>query len=306
MNFFLLALLFNAPAPPDDASLLAEPTLGAHPQSARSIGMGGALRAVADGIDALQINAAGMSMNRRYVVDGNYAWSQAANAHKAGTGVIDSATTVVGAGLAYNFERRFNSGELDVHRMNFGLSYSFKGIFGIGATFKYLNATRNKYDQLFDPNTQAPRLTIFPYPAQRVLAFTGDLSAILRPIQYFSIAVIGYNLVPNPTWRELTPIALGTGIALHIAGLEADVDAVIDFTTLKRAEVRMHFGAEYAIANVVPLRAGFIWDRIANDMYWSGGIGFRHPSFGIDFGYRQSVQRAVNRTISLGIQYYMN
>jgi opacity protein-like surface antigen len=303
MNLLFLALFVSAT--PDDASLLVDPTLGAHPQTARSIGMGGAQRGIADNTDALYLNPAGMGMNKRYVIEGNYSWSQQPNAHRPSAAIIDSATTVVAAGVGYNFERRVNSGEMDVHRVNFGLSYTVGGIFGIGATFKYLNAVRTQYGRIFDETTRAPRTSISPYPAEKVTAFTGDLALMLTPIQYFSVAVIGYNLLPNPTWAELTPLALGVAAALHIAGLEVDVDAVFDFTTLRRADARLHFGAEYTIAQIIPIRAGFIYDRIGQDLFWSAGAGFRHPSFGIDFGYRQAIARPDNRTLSIGLLYYM-
>jgi len=303
MLFLPLVFLIAAP---DQASLLAEPSLGDHPQSARSIGMGGAMRGIADGVDALYVNPAGMSMKKRYVIDGGYSWTQDANAHRPGAAIMDSATTSVAAGASYNFERRFNSGQLDVHRINFALAYNIGGFLGIGATFKYLDATRVAYDKIFDPNTAAPRANITPYPAQRILSFSGDVSAMLTPIQYFSIAISGHNLIPNPVWAELTPLGMGMAAAVHVAGLEVDFDAVIDFTTLKKAAVRYHFGAEYAIAGMVPLRAGFIHDDVGFDNFWSFGAGFRHPSFGIDFGYRQSIARPENRTIAFGVQYYMN
>ncbi len=299
----LLAIAFGAP--PDDASMLVEPTVGGHPLSARGIAMGGAERAIADGVDAVYLNPAGMGMNRRYTVDAGYSWTQSANSHRPNVAIVDSATTVLSAGVGYSFDARLNSGDFHIHRVNSAVAYTFGSIFGIGATFKYLDATRTKYDEIYDPATNAPRTSIFPYPAQRVRAFTGDLAAMLTPIQYLSIAVIGYNLIPNPVWAELTPIALGMGAALHIAGLHVDVDAVIDFTTRRRAEARMHFGAEYSIVGMIPLRAGFIYDRISSDMFWSLGAGFRHPSFGIDVGYRQAVGRPENRTLSIGVQYYM-
>ena len=309
-----LVLLFISAASPRE-SLLADPNVGAHPQTARSIGMGGAMRGIADGTDGLYVNPAGLVAKRHYIIDAHYSWTHEANAHRPAASIIDSVTTVVGAGLSYNYEHRFNSADLDVHRLYFGLAYNIGGIFAVGIAMKYQVAGRNvlRYDSLFTPvdpeNVDAPRKPLdnaLSVPALGFTGFTGDLGVLFTPIQYFSLAVVGYNLIPNPLIPEFVPIALGFAAAGHVAGLEVGVDALIDFSTRAKPSSRWHFGAEYTIANMIPVRAGFLVDKVGNDLFWSLGIGFRHPSFGIDLGYRQAVERPDNRTLALSVQYYMN
>lgn len=310
----LLSAFSLAVAPPPQ-SVLAEPNVGAHPQTARSIGMGGAQRAIADATDGIFVNPAGIVAKKHYIIDASYSWTQEANAHRPGAAIIDSVTTVVGAAFAYNYEHRFNSGSLGVHRLNFGLGYNIGGILAIGLTLKYTIAERNKdaYELLFTPedenNPGAPRQPLdpnFSIPALNFTGVTGDIGVLFTPIQYISVAVVGYNLIPNPMWPEFAPIAMGFGAAGHIEHLEIDFDAVLDFSTRKKVSSRFHVGAEYTIVGMVPIRAGFLVDKVGNDMFWSLGAGFRHPSFGIDFGYRQAVERPNNRTLSLTFQYYMN
>jgi hypothetical protein len=173
--------------------------------------------------------------------------------------------------------------------------------------------SKTAYDTLFEPEDQEnpvqPRRPLDPtysLPALNFSGFTGDVGLLFTPIQYISLALVGYNLIPNPLWAELAPIGLGVGAAGHIAGLEVGVDGVIDFSTRAKPSSRWHIGAEYAIVGMVPIRAGFLVDKVGNDMFWSLGAGFKHPSFGIDFGYRQAIERPNNRTIALSVQYFMN
>lgn len=310
----LLAALTLTVAPPPQ-SVLAEPSVGAHPFSARGLAMGGAQRGIADQTDGLFVNPAGLVAKRHYIIDAGYSWTQEANAHRPGAAIIDSVTTVVGAAFSYNFEHRGVSARLGVHRINFGLAYNIGGIFAVGVSVKYQIAERDKtvYDSLFEPedpdDRTKPRKPIdpnFSIPALNFTGFTGDVGVLFTPIEYISIAVTGHNLIPNPLWAEFAPIALGVGAAGHISGLEVDVDTVIDFSTRAKPTPRVHIGAEYTIVNMVPVRAGFIVDKVGNDLFWSLGAGFRHPSFGIDFGYRQAVERPNNRTLALTVQYYMN
>jgi hypothetical protein len=310
----LLTALTLATAPPPQ-SVLAEPSVGGHPFSARGLAMGGAQRGIADQTDGIFVNPAGLAAKKHYIIAADYSWTQEANDHRPGASIIDSVTTVVAAAFSYSYEARINSANLGVHRLYFGLAYNIGGLFSVGVSMKYQVAERQKatYDSIFDPedpnDPNKPRKPLdpnFSIPALNFSGVTGDLGCLFTPIEYISLAVVGHNLIPNPLWNEFAPIALGIGVAGHVYGLELDVDTVIDFTTRAKATPRVHVGAEYTIASMVPIRAGFIVDKVGQDMFWSVGAGFRHPSFGIDFGYRQAVERPNNRTLAIAVQYYMN
>ncbi len=277
--------------------------------------MGGAARAIADGPDGLFVNPAGLASKKHYILSANYNWTQEANAHRPGAVIIDSVTTQVAAGIGYNFEHRFNSGDLSIHRLQLGLAYNIGGIFMIGISGKYTIASRlpTSIDKIYEPidpeNPNAPRRALdnaFAVPALNFQGFTGDAGVLFTPIQYFSLAFVGYNLIPNPAIAEFAPIAIGMGAAGHVVGLELDVDAVIDFSTRFKPSARVHFGAEYAIVGMVPVRAGFLIDGVGGDKFWSLGAGFRHTSFGLDLAYRNAIDRSNNRTLAISFEYYMN
>jgi hypothetical protein len=256
--------------------------------------MGGAQRAIADGIDAISLNPAGMAQSKRYLITLDYAWSQDANAHRPQLGVLDSQTTQVATGLSYSFERRVNSGNLDVHRVHFALGYNI-GMLSVGLAGKFTTGAR-----------QQVRADLVPAQNGLYTGFNADVGLMLTPIPYLSLAVVGYNLVPTLEARELTPLAMAVALAGHVAGLEIGADAVLDFVSRGHLLTRWHFGAEYAVGNVVPLRAGFIYDRVGDDMFWTLGIGFQQTSFGLDFGYRQGVARQDNRTLALSLRFGLN
>lgn len=302
LNVLLVYLFVTTPAPAE--SILSEPSLGGDVLSVRGIGMGGAERATATNVDALFLNPAGMSMVKHYVVEGDYSYNQAGNDHRPTASLIDSDTTVVAAGSSYNFERRFNSGYLTLHRVHFALSYAIS-IISIGVGVKYQNATR----PVPPPSgTKAVDYSLIPTPVNNYSGVTGDIGVVVTPIQQLSLAAIGYNLIPTGKGgHEFAPLAFGAGAAAHLfSALELDADAVVDFHSLLSKQIRLHFGGEYTIVNIVPVRAGFIVDRIGGDNFWSIGAGYTHPRFGIDVGFRQAVALPKNRTFSIGFHVNVN
>jgi|GEM_PF-5826633 len=292
---FALAL-----ASPESDSILTEPMLGADYQSARATAMGGAQRSIASGIDSIYLNPATMMNKKQYLAEIAYAWGQYSSAHRPFIGVVDSNTTVFAAGIAYGFEKRFTSGNLDVHRAHFALGYMYRFL-GIGLTGKYIKADRSELDKLNEPyKSTYKKTTDF---------FTADLGIIINPIKQLSVGLVGYNIIP--VYRELAPSALGVAISGCFYGFQIAFDTVIDFqskaysSTDKKAhaQARYHLGAEYLIKDTLPIRAGWIFDKIADSHYWSVGTGYQHRLFIIDFAYRQALDRPVNRYIQLSFAF---
>lgn len=276
-----------------EQSVLSEPTLGGQFQSARSLAMGNAQRAIAVFSDAVLMNPAAMSLSKSYALEAGYAWSQAPNAHRMNLSVIDSDTTVVAAGVAYQFERRIKAQNLDVHRLSFAASYAYK-FFYVGVTMRYMEANRAEAV----PEEIKTELPVPPANTPYRSYINGDVGILLKPIQYLSLAAVGYNLVYNKKNQELSPIALGLGAAAHIKSLTVAFDALLDFQSLGKTAPRYHLGGEYTIAKMIPLRAGFIADRLGDDYFWSVGTGFQYKWAHLAAGFRQAVKQPTNRTLS--------
>jgi hypothetical protein len=334
---FVLWLAFAAASP---GSLQDEPGLGGQFETARSVGMGGAQRAIADQIDAIYLNPAGMSVKPHYLIGGTFQWNQAAQEYAPSVAIVDSATTVVAAGLSYGFDRRSaaDSGVMDIHRFHLATSYSFGGVVSIGLTLKYLTYKR-EFPSLL-PQAQravvnnstadgsAAAVVDLAKHVQGADVLTGDLGMLVTPIPQLSLAVVGYNLIPKCDQsindskgksvgfpnnvpggcieREIAPLAMSVAAAAHIMGLELGADIVFDFWTRAQMEPRFHFGAEYSILDMVPLRAGVIVDRVSDEIYWTAGAGIFLQQVGFDVGYREGTVQTSNRTLIGSIRVQLN
>lgn len=338
-------------------SLLDEPGLGGQFETARSVGMGGAQRAIADGIDAIYLNPAGMSVRPHYLIGGTFNWSQEPKEYVGSAAIVDSATTAVAVGLSYGFDRRAAdaAGVMDTHRFHIASSYSFGGIVSIGVVFKYLTFKREhparmaQSEQDLLNGTGVNRVDsagkpfgsqLAGYPANYAVGYTNvlrglneytfDVGMLVTPIPQVSLAVVGYNLLPNCTRdtpqadpkqknagfpnnvpggcieREIAPMAMAVALSANIIGLQLGADAVFDFWSKPTISERFHFGAEYTLFDTVPLRAGAIVDRVQNEIFWTVGAGLALSQFGLDMAFREGTSDPQNRTLVASIKLSLN
>ncbi len=328
-----IAWLIAAAAGPD--SILNSPSLGDQYETARSIGMGGAQRGIADQLDAIYVNPAGMVAKKQYIIGGNFAWQQDAKVYQPSIAIIDSATTSFAAGLSYGYERRDSAaiGVMNINRVALALAYDIGGYIAIGITGKYLQYDRDHPFRMSPTALAAAGQLEYatPNPAVGGVAalghiksndtFTGDLGIMVTPLKIVTISLVGYNLIPlnckdfpgkvpqTCPNNELAPLGMAAGIGVHIMGLEADADVLLDFWSVRNALTnenkiapRFHFGGEYTIASLVPVRAGFIVDNVGGDNLWTVGGGFVISQFGFDVGYRQAITQTDNRTVAASLR----
>ena len=155
-----------------------------------------------------------------------------------------------------------------------------------------------------------------------------DVGMLVTPIPQLSIGVVGYNLLPKCDGpvpdkngksqgfpnnvpqgcleREIAPLALAVAAAIHIAGLNVAADAVFDFWSLPTIGERFHLGAEYTLFDILPLRAGFIVDRVSSENYWTAGAGIMLSQLGVDLAYRQGINVSDNRTFVASLKLSLN
>lgn len=292
----------------------------------RAMGMGEAQRATASGAEGPLLNPAGMSLVPQYVIEGMYGVKIESVGHHANVSIVDSLTSRVAAGLFYDYiyetpKIGFNwaGGKIDSeqitrtgHAAGLSLSLPLGDHFIIGATAKYLHL-----------DTTAP-LPMGTVPNQLTLdsvnGVTFDIGMIVRLGDTFNIGVVGYNLWDHGS-RE-SPLSLGFGLAyVPIPSLSINFDTVIDFTGYQNYRVdmmtgkvsldqkttaRLGPGVEWIIANMVPVRAGLIYDSGLTSTYLTGGVGLKWPSFAIDLDYRGKVQGGIENFLMLGLRVFLD
>ncbi|MDP2339567.1 MAG: hypothetical protein Q8O67_01305 [Deltaproteobacteria bacterium] len=283
---------------------------------ARPLALGEAYRAIATGNDAIYFNPAGLPTLKRYALEGHYLMNLADENHQGDVSVVDSKTNPLAVGLAYTFQgneltRRFTL----EHTATLAVAYPiFDKLFSAGAGFKYKNVS----DAI---------------AGNYLNALTADVGILCQFPGGLNFGAVGYNLIPiRSSDSAHVPISAGFAGAWDLGplstllfggtpgfgtvqtaagipktptfgdmrgpldGLTLSGDILINFETLYGVKSRVSGGIEYLLLEMVPLRAGYVYDQLAAEQDTgrdpnriSVGTGFIVPYFGIDVSYQLGV-----------------
>lgn len=237
---------------------------------------------VAGGNDAIFSNPAALAARRRYSVDALFFTDerQAGTAGRYfGGSVVDSVTGPMAAAIAYE---RATEGPWtgNLWRMAFAGSLA-EGLM--------LGASGNYYD------LKGPR---------NAKAMSADAGLFWQPARYLSLGAAGYNLVPIAN-DAIAPLGAAAGFAV---GSDASFQVSGDWraTLPQHGSVtnRWSAGAEYLLADLVPLRAGYAYDDGSGTQWWSAGVGIVTRSVALDVAYRQSFDAASAKTIAVALRIF--
>jgi hypothetical protein len=279
-------------------------------EGARSLAMGGALRAAAASEAGIFLNPAGLSLTKAYSVQALFNYRPQDNATAVGVAITDSVTNKAGvaAGLYYTFLNATPKFTLDPtvgsltytrrgHEAGLALAYPLAERFILGLTNKYvyLNSTN-----------EAGNL-----PGARSHGYTMDVGFVLRFSDAINFGAVGQNVVPAKTWE--TPPTLGFGLALAaLQALVLDVDVVVRWLDYRddqkmRTLVNVKAGGEYFVGNKFPVRLGYSWDvpyrslavrtDVKGESFFHAGLGFMSTQFGIEAGVRQQLSGSDKETL---------
>lgn len=273
-------------------------------ESPRSAAMGGALRALGNSLDGLYLNPANMATSRVYHLGAvAQIWTQAQRQSYGGA-AVDSLLNPerIAGGIAVTTTDQDPDGiarnGLD---MRFALAFPFSDNVFFGASVKYLTLSQDGHPSNALPPTRASaglrKESIFR-------EISVDAGLTVKPIPELSIAAVGVNLT-NPD-SALMPLMLGGGIGFGSADFSLEVDVNADFTTYEKTTLSFHGGGEYLIAGMVPLRAGYVYDKAFQRQAVSFGAGFLSPEFAVDASMRISVDGPVATAILLGLKYHLD
>ena len=102
------------------------------------------------------------------------------------------------------------------------------------------------------------------------------------------LTLSGDNFIPNDIY--FAPLTLSPAVrweVADVAGIEADL--ITDFTSLDRVALSFQVGAEFRVAQLVPIRTGFFRDTVNEQDLFTAGIGVGGDKGGLDYGFQMPV-----------------
>lgn len=251
---------------------------------ARGLAMG-AYRGLVTGNDGIFVNAAALAARRRYAVETQWLLDRAGadNVFQlAGASVVDSEATVTG-GFAYT---RVLSGPWQGTLFHLPVAFPVSDRFFLGVTGKYQSIQGPEDDQMQAGNF--------------------DASAFWQASNLFSIGGAVYNVL-GAGHKTQQPRAYAAGAAI---GDDRSFHLTFDWRgdTQRQDELTSLFavGGEVLVADLVPLRAGYVHDDTRHASFWSAGAGIVSSSgVALDLAYRQCIERSDERILAVGLKLFL-
>lgn len=290
----LVSLTLTSHARADASSLVPEVGYDyGEVETARSAAMGGALRALGNGVTGLYLNPANMALTRVYhLMALAQIWPEARR-QTYGAAAVDSVTGRLAGGAGGNYgvldpdgvDRKWTDARV-------AIAFPLSDRFYAGITGKYLKLRESGYPRTgFGLPTSYASGGLAQDPI--VDGFTFDAGITVKPADALFIGVIGSNL--TNAGDGLRPLSLGGGIGYGTSDITAEGDLVADFTTFtnaagsNRTTTRAMLGFEYLAGDHYPLRLGYRYDQGQSSHAISGGVGYVDPQFSVDVGLRRTI-----------------
>lgn len=302
----LAALCVGGPLEAEPSELPPEVGYGySEVETARSAGMGGALRAFSNSLEALQLNPANLAATRVYHMGGLAQFWTAADRQSYGLAIVDSVVSRsrLAGGVSANWLFQDPDGVdrrgLD---LRFGLGFPLSDVFLVGATARYLDLSQDGYPrglELVPPSLASSGLR----QESIVKDITFDAGMTIRPSPELAFSIVGYNL--TDPGHSLLPLTFGGGIGFGQSLFTLEADLVGDFTTYDETKLRAMAGAEVLAGGQFPLRVGYRYDDGQGTQSLSGGLGYASKEFSFDFSVRRIFGDSSATVIFFGLKYHV-
>lgn len=273
---------------------------------ARALGMGDAVRALGMGTSGLYFNPAAMSQSMSYAIDLGYGYKAWTTGHNGHLSFVDSKTNPdVAGGAGYTYSHSFANGiTTQTHDLRFAVSsqYRTKNIhLCYGGGFRYMNVHQDSKTSAYNQNNWSP---------------TMDLGVLLGFNDMFYIGVASQNIIKlqklkGPTPQPIAPRSVGFGVGIVYSIVHFGVDVDLDLESLgdNTATASPLIGLELTLAEMIALRAGFVWDRVGTidhtQMRISAGLGYVSKYVGVDVGYAHDVTHIAEWMIESSIRVFL-
>jgi len=250
----------------------------------RATAMGGAGAAVATGNEALTVNPAGISQQRRYHAEIDGLYDSHFPAQALMLSIADTTTSSIGTGFLFS---RWGSGQPDGRGEGWygaiAYSYAVAGKYFLGGETKYYR---------------------FATPDGLVRQFAQDVGILVRNGNFAYGAVVqnvSTSAVPAFPLTTSAGIAWGTDTGWHVA-----FDYKADLSDTNNVKHRGSGGLELLIGDSIALRGGATWDA-THDIWWvSGGIGLLTEKGGAQIVLRRRLTAGVfDQFLEGGITLYL-
>lgn len=243
----------------------------------RSLGVGGALRGAASGDSGPMLNPSGISLIRAYVVDGAYQYGSSNSSHGAHVSVVDSTSAFnIGGALTYTFQsvKPGDKASQTTHLFGGSLSFPLGDFAFVGGSAKYLHFV---YD---DPSIEST-----------TKGFIFDAGLTVRPIPFFSLGLVGYNLSNRE--NGYVPMGFGGGVSVNVVpGMLALLfDSVYEriYGDPSRDKAYWFMGGAEFSAQTMAFRLGGGRDGVNRTGYLSGGASFVSQLGAVEIALRQDI-----------------
>ncbi|HTV25990.1 MAG TPA: hypothetical protein VMG12_45140 [Polyangiaceae bacterium] len=271
----------------------------------RTAGMGGALRAFSNSLEALQINPANLAATRVYHIGGGAQFWTGANRQTYGASIVDSVVSRsrLAGGVSANWLFQDPDG-VDRKGMDvrFGLAFPVSDKLLLGASGRYLDLSQDGYPR--GRNVLPPSAASSGLDGESIVKdITFDAGISIRPAQGLALSFVGQNL--TDPGHGFLPLLLGGGVGYGNNLFTIEADLVSDFTTYEQTKLRGMGGIEYLAGGQYPLRLGYRYDAGQSSHALSGGIGYAAREFSFDASIRHVFGDEGLTAFFLGLKYHV-
>jgi hypothetical protein len=275
-------------------------------ENARSLAMGGALRALGSGTTATFLNPADIVETRMYHVEALGLLTPEATRAIGGAALAESiisSTRLAGAASITGgvVDPKGLDRTLADARLAFAYPLGDRVFIGLGGRYaRFTQAGLGPFGAskvsggLADPKS--------PKPIVETVTF--DAGITIKASESIYLAVLGQNIT-HPG-NGFLPTTVGGGIGYANKDLSIEADAVADFDSYSTTALRAMAGGEYLVADHYPLRLGYRFDQGANVHFLSAGVGYVGKEFSVEAAVRRSLSTTINATtVVLGLTFFL-
>lgn len=237
---------------------------------ARAVGLGGS-RGTASSNSAIFLNPAALGATRQYTAQFDYLHSTNPVDGDGGDAIVLSVADSLSnpqfpTGIAYRYMSLGPAGDNAKGWItDFALGLPISNSFMLGARVTYLS---------------------YNLGGEEVSKFTGDLGGLLV-LDYLQLGIVGFNLLKVDSPEAARGLALSLSLT---DSLNWRIGGDVRWEWIgATAATSWSAGAEYLVADSVPLRGGFEYDAVRDAKYWTTGTGLVFQQFGVDVSYRHDL-----------------
>ncbi len=250
--------------------------------SARQSGMGGAFAGIADDINTLGINPAGLSLLQRMSLSGSYNDWIGGSSYGFAALAIPRKVGTFGVGVNYfNMTEVEGSDQAGTPTGEMYSAYTFRAMLGYGAILHErvqfgtaLSLTHTKLGSTTQGFGGLDFGFLFPVMKERL-----TLGIAAR-----NVAVSALKTTPD-TGDDLPPTSVTLGAGLFVHDFESvKINAGLDgYIPVGDGDTKINFGTEFIIKDVVALRAGYRGGYDEEKV--TLGAGIHYKDFWVDYSY---------------------